>query len=182
MFKNLIKKVNPLHALLAVLAFVIAVTIVVLIARTINFSDFILKTENKTFDSRQVMLVNNKIKKPNKDIVIVTIDDASFEYLTNKYGEWPLPRTVYADLINFIEQQNPLSISNAFTDAFSFKTKAVIEPMPGPISQVVVPAFAPIFSAIIALALWSIKKFWPNFLLIARPSLSKALTTSFTLS
>lgn len=111
MFKNLIKKVNPLHALLAVLAFVIAVTIVVLIARTINFSDFILKTENKTFDSRQVMLVNNKIKKPNKDIVIVTIDDASFEYLTNKYGEWPLPRTVYADLINFIEQQNPLSIS-----------------------------------------------------------------------
>ena len=111
MFKNLIKKVNPLHALLAVLALVIAVTIVVLIARTINFSDFILKTENKTFDSRQVMLVNNKIKKPNKDIVIVTIDDASFEYLTNKYGEWPLPRTVYADLINFIEQQNPLSIS-----------------------------------------------------------------------
>ena len=124
MFKNLIKKVNPLHALLAVLAFVIAVTIVVLIARTINFSDFILKTENKTFDSRQVMLVNNKIKKPNKDIVIVTIDDASFEYLTNKYGEWPLPRTVYADLINFIEQQNPLSISFDLMFVSSLKSNA----------------------------------------------------------
>ncbi len=111
MFKKFINKVNPLHALLAVLAFVIVITIIVLIARTINFSDFITKTENKTFDSRQVMLVNNKIKKPSKDIVLVTIDDASFEYLTNKYGEWPLPRTVYADLINFIEQQNPTSIS-----------------------------------------------------------------------
>ena len=111
MFKKIINKVNPLHALLAVLAFVIVITIIVLIARTINFSDFITKTENKTFDSRQVMLVNNKIKKPSKDIVLVTIDDASFEYLTNKYGEWPLPRTVYADLINFIEQQNPTSIS-----------------------------------------------------------------------
>ena len=124
MFKNLIKKVNPLHALLAVLALVIAVTIVVLIARTINFSDFILKTENKTFDSRQVMLVNNKIKKPNKDIVIVTIDDASFEYLTHKYGEWPLPRTVYADLINFIEQQNPLSISFDLMFVSSLKSNA----------------------------------------------------------
>lgn len=124
MFKILIKKVNPLHALLAVLALVIAVTIVVLIARTINFSDFILKTENKTFDSRQVMLVNNKIKKPNKDIVIVTIDDASFEYLTNKYGEWPLPRTVYADLINFIEQQNPLSISFDLMFVSSLKSNA----------------------------------------------------------
>ncbi len=111
MFKNFIKKVKPLHALLAVLALVIVVTIIVLIARTINFSDFIVKTENKTFDSRQVMLVNNRIKKPSKDIVLVTIDDASFEYLTNKYGEWPLPRTVYADLIDFIEQQNPASIS-----------------------------------------------------------------------
>ena len=124
MFKNLIKKVNPLHALLAVIALVIAVTIVVLIARTINFSDFILKTEHKTFDSRQVMLVNNKIKKPNKDIVIVTIDDASFEYLTNKYGEWPLPRTVYADLINFIEQQNPLSISFDLMFVSSLKSNA----------------------------------------------------------
>ena len=111
MFNKFSKNLNPLHIVLAVAAFLVAVIIIVLIVRTINFNDFITKTENKTFDSRQVMLVNNKIKKPNKDIVIVTIDDASYEYLTNKYGEWPLPRTVYADLIHFLEKQNPTSIS-----------------------------------------------------------------------
>jgi len=111
MFNKFSKNLNPLHVVLAVAALLVAVIIIVLIVRTINFNDFITKTENKTFDSRQVMLVNNEIKKPNKDIVIVTIDDASYEYLTNKYGEWPLPRTVYADLINFLEKQNPTSIS-----------------------------------------------------------------------
>lgn len=111
MLNKFIKKFNPMHFLLVVSAFLVVLVIIVLVVRTINLVDFISKTENKTFDSRQVMLVNNHIKKANKDIVIVTIDDASFEYLTNKYGEWPLPRTVYADLINFLEKQNPTSIS-----------------------------------------------------------------------
>lgn len=111
MLNKFIKNFNPMHFVLVVSAFLVALIIVVLAVKTINLVDFISKTENKTFDSRQVMLVNNHVKKPNKDIVIVTIDDASFEYLTNKYGEWPLPRTVYADLINFLEKQNPTSIS-----------------------------------------------------------------------
>lgn len=111
MLKKFIKNFNPMHFALVASAILIALIIIVLIVRTVNLVDFIAKTENKTFDSRQVMLVNNHIKKPNKDIVIVTIDDASYEYLTNKYGEWPLPRTVYADLINFLEKQNPISIS-----------------------------------------------------------------------
>ena len=79
MFKKFLKDLKPMHVILGVLAFFIAVTIVVLIARTVNFADFITKTENKTFGSRQAMLVNNKVKKPNKDIVLVTIDDASYE-------------------------------------------------------------------------------------------------------
>ncbi len=111
MLKKFIKNFNPMHFALVASAILIALIVIVLIVRTVNLVDFIAKTENKTFDSRQVMLVNNHIKKPNKDIVIVTIDDASYEYLTDKYGEWPLPRTVYADLINFLEKQNPTSIS-----------------------------------------------------------------------
>ncbi len=111
MLKNIIKDIKPIHAILVGLVVLLGIVIVCLIAKSLDISDLITKTENKTFDSRQVMLVNNKIKKPNKDIVIVTIDDASYEYLTNKYGEWPLPRSVYADLIHFIEQQNPTSIS-----------------------------------------------------------------------
>ena len=111
MFKNLIKDLKPSHVVLGSLVTLIVLLVVILIARTVNLNDFITKTENKTFDSRQSLLVNNKIKKPNKDIVLVTIDDASYEYLTTKYGEWPLPRTVYADLIHFLEKQNPMSIS-----------------------------------------------------------------------
>ena len=106
-----LKNINPLHALLVVASFLVALTIIVLIFKTLDFSDLVTKTENKTFDSRQAMLVKNHIKKPNKDIVIVAIDDASYEYLTNKYGEWPLPRSVYADLIHFLEKQEPASIS-----------------------------------------------------------------------
>ena len=51
MFKKFLKDLKPMHVILGVLAFFIAVTIVVLIARTVNFADFITKTENKTFDS-----------------------------------------------------------------------------------------------------------------------------------
>lgn len=111
MFRTELKNIKPLHALLVIAAFIVGITVIVLIFKTLNFNDLIKKTENKTFDSRQVMSVNSRIKKPNKDIVLITIDDASYEYLTNKYGEWPLPRTVYADLINYLEKQNPTSIS-----------------------------------------------------------------------
>ena len=124
MFKSFIKDLKPLHLVLALLAFLIGLTILVLIVKTVNLGDFILKTENKTFDSRQVMLVNNHVKKPNKDIVIVTIDDASYEYLTEKYGEWPLPRNVYADLIHFLEKQNPTSISFDLMFVSSLKSNA----------------------------------------------------------
>ncbi len=61
--------------------------------------------ENKTFDIRQSIISKNK--KVNKDIIIVTVDNPSYEYLTEKYGDWPIPRNVYADIINYIEAQNP---------------------------------------------------------------------------
>lgn len=61
--------------------------------------------ENKTFDIRQNII--SKKKKANEDIVIVTIDDQSYEYLTEKYGDWPIPRNVYADVLDYIEAQNP---------------------------------------------------------------------------
>ena len=72
-----------------------------------NFSSFIQSVENRTFDIRQNISVNSEYKKPNKDIVIIAIDDASYEYIMDKYGEWPLRRDVYADVINYIETQQP---------------------------------------------------------------------------
>lgn len=63
--------------------------------------------ENRSFDYRQTLKVAHQKPIPNKDIMILAIDDASFEYLWNKYGEWPVPRDVYAKIINHIEQGKP---------------------------------------------------------------------------
>ena len=66
--------------------------------------------ENRTFDYRQSLQVIHKRPLPNKDIVVLAIDDASLESLWEKYGEWPIPRNVYGDLINYLEAQKPQSI------------------------------------------------------------------------
>lgn len=66
--------------------------------------------ENRTFDYRQSLRVMHKRPMPNKDIVVLAIDDASLESLWDRYGEWPLPRDVYADVIDHIEKQNPQMI------------------------------------------------------------------------
>ena len=59
---------------------------------------------------RQSILINEGAKKPSEDIVIVAIDDATYEYILDNYGEWPLPRDTYAKVINYLEQQSPRSI------------------------------------------------------------------------
>lgn len=66
--------------------------------------------ENRTFDYRQSLQVIHKRPLPNKDIVIVAVDDASLETLWERYGEWPIPRKIYGDLINYLEQKRPQSI------------------------------------------------------------------------
>ena len=74
------------------------------------FIQFFKVAENRTFDYRQSIQVNHKRPIPNEDIVILAIDDASLESLWEKYGEWPIPRNVYADVINYIEAQRPQAI------------------------------------------------------------------------
>lgn len=66
---------------------------------------FIDGIENKTFDLRQSVI--SKHKTASKDIILITIDDASYEYALDNIGEWPLPRGLYADLVEFVEKQNP---------------------------------------------------------------------------
>ncbi len=74
------------------------------------FVSFFKVAENRTFDYRQRLRVIHKHPIPNNDIVVLAIDDASLETLWDKYGEWPLPRNVYGDLINYIEKENPQAI------------------------------------------------------------------------
>lgn len=89
-----------------------------------GFGDFLTSIENRTFDLRQSVLVSSKYKKPSKDIVLITIDDASYEYLLDKYGEWPIPRGVYADVINYLEKQNPKAIAFDLMFVKSMKSKS----------------------------------------------------------
>lgn len=76
-----------------------------------SYSAFIKSMEDRTFDIRQSILANSGIKTPNKDIVIIAIDDASYEYILDTYGEWPLPRDIYAKMVDYIEAQSPKSIA-----------------------------------------------------------------------
>ena len=74
-----------------------------------KMDSFIDGIENKTFDLRQN--ITTKYRHASKDIILVTIDDASYEYALDNIGEWPLPRGLYADVVEFIQQQNPKVIA-----------------------------------------------------------------------
>ena len=73
-------------------------------------TSFFEVAENRSFDYRQSLKVIHKQPLTNKDIVVLAIDDASLEILWDKYGEWPIPRNVYADIVNHIEKEHPQSI------------------------------------------------------------------------
>ena len=67
--------------------------------------NFFQSMELKSFDLRQSIIAEHK--KPTSDVVILTVDDESYEYLINKYGEWPIPRHIYAKILDYVESQNP---------------------------------------------------------------------------
>ncbi|MCM1339433.1 MAG: diguanylate cyclase [Muribaculaceae bacterium] len=89
-----------------------------------SFVNFIHSMENRTFDIRQSILANSGARKHNPNIVIVAIDDASYEYILDKYGEWPLRRDIYAKTVDYIEAQNPQSIAFDLMFVKSIKSSA----------------------------------------------------------
>lgn len=101
----------------------ITVVFIALFVKNTNIASFLNSVENRTFDLRQSLLAQSGYKKVNKDIVIITIDDASYEYLLGKYGEWPIPRDVYAQLINYLEKQKPSAIAFDLMFIKSLKSK-----------------------------------------------------------
>lgn len=89
-----------------------------------SFVSFINSMENHTFDIRQNILANSQKRQHNRDIVIVAIDDASYEYILGKYGEWPLRRDIYAKAVEYIQAQNPKSIAFDMMFVKSMKSSA----------------------------------------------------------
>lgn len=70
-----------------------------------GFGNFLNTMELKTFDLRQSVIADKKTVSD--DIRIITVDDESYEYVINKYGEWPIPRHVYGKILDYVEAQNP---------------------------------------------------------------------------
>ena len=50
------------------------------------------------------------VPKPDKDIVIVDIDEASLADMAKDYGRWPWPRQVLGEFVKQIEKQHPKAI------------------------------------------------------------------------
>lgn len=76
-----------------------------------SFVSFSNSMENRTFDIRQNVIAKSGVREHNKDIVIVAIDDASYEYILDHYGEWPLRRDMYAKMVDYIESQHPKTVA-----------------------------------------------------------------------
>ncbi len=100
-----------LKKILYILWAVLFIAFLCVVVKNGSFLSFMNSMENATFDIRQKVLTNSGARKHNDNIVIVAIDDASYEYILDKYGEWPLRRDMYAKMIEFIEKQNPKSIA-----------------------------------------------------------------------
>ncbi len=69
------------------------------------FQEFTSKVEQSSFDLRQNII--SKYKKANTDIVILAVDDATYEYIMDKYGSWPISRQVWSEVINSVEKVKP---------------------------------------------------------------------------
>ena len=72
------------------------------------FQKFVNNIENASFDLRQTVV--SKYKKPDKKLVIVAVDDASYEYIMDKYGSWPISRGIWANVIDSLESAKPTCI------------------------------------------------------------------------
>ena len=105
------------------IGFMFFVIFAFLILKNANLNNFIDAIENRTFDLRQSLLINEGAKKASKDIVIVAIDDATYKYILDYYGEWPLPRDTYAKIINYLEKQSPRAIAFDLMFVKSLKSK-----------------------------------------------------------
>lgn len=100
---------------------------VLLLANNSMISNFFEDSENKSFDYRQSLLVKHRHLKPSKDIVVIAIDDGSYEYILDKYGEWPISRSIYAKLIDRIERDNPKAVIFDLMFVKSFKTNTAAD-------------------------------------------------------
>lgn len=67
--------------------------------------EFSENIEGKTFDLRQVITSN--FRKGDDKIKIIGVDTRSYNYILENYGEWPIERRFWANLVKNLENSNP---------------------------------------------------------------------------
>jgi adenylate cyclase len=67
-----------------------------------------MNMRQKAFD----LMVRSRViaPKPDPDIVIVDVNEASLSALAGEYGRWPWPRQVFGEFLEKIEQQKPEAV------------------------------------------------------------------------
>ena len=70
-----------------------------------SFQKFVNTMEQGLFDFRQNII--SAKKEANSEIVILAIDDATYEYIMSNYGSWPITRDVWSKMTNAIEKAKP---------------------------------------------------------------------------
>lgn len=103
------KKKQVFDIVVYVLMFLVVFGFLIYAGRFNAFGKFVGSMEFKTFDIRQNLILPHK--ENNNDIVIIAVDDPSYEYITEKFGTWPVPRSFWAKLINGLEVANPKFIA-----------------------------------------------------------------------
>ena len=116
-----------LKKILYILWSLVFIVVLVFTIRNGSFSTFLNSMENRTFDIRQSIIANSSHRQHNKDIVIIAIDDGSYEYILDNYGEWPLRRDMYAKMVEYIEAQNPKSIAFDLMFVKSMRSEAAAD-------------------------------------------------------
>ncbi len=114
------KKIN---FIVYALIFIFVFAVIIYAGKFYTFGKFIMGVEYKTFDIRQNIILPHK--KNNDNIVIIAVDDPSYEYIAEKFGTWPVPRGFWAKLINGLEKAHPKFI--AFDLLFTKRLGALVE-------------------------------------------------------
>jgi adenylate cyclase len=81
---------------------------VAVIASTIQYFNVLQRLEYIAYDWQLTLARQNKT--PPEDIKILLVDDASLQAMDPIAGRWPWPRSVFADVIDFLAKGNPKAI------------------------------------------------------------------------
>jgi diguanylate cyclase (GGDEF)-like protein len=112
--------------LTVLLAFLVGAAIFGLLAIFEKKNDFIDELEKKTYDIRVALpFGENPEHRPSQDILIIKFDDPTFNALEEEYGTWPWPRSVHAEMIEFLNKAGARAL--AYDIMFVAKKKGLEE-------------------------------------------------------